>query len=64
MLVLVTFLAGIGNTASRVTAQSLAVRSTPANPGGATSFALAMQFLGGAVLHVAVLAYQMSLIHI
>jgi len=58
LLVLVTFLAGIGNTASRVTAQSLAVRSTPANPGGATSFALAMQFLGGAVLPVAVPAYQ------
>lgn len=58
LLVLVTFLAGIGNTGSRVTAQSLAVRSTPANPAGATSFALSMQFLGGAVFPVAVPAYQ------
>lgn len=58
VLVLLTGLAGIGNTGARVAAQSLAVRSTPANPAGATSFALSMQFLGGAVLPVAVPAYQ------
>lgn len=58
LLVLVTFVAGVGNTGSRVLAQSLAVRSTPANPAGATSFGLSVQFLGGAVAPVAVPAYQ------
>ena len=58
LLVATTFLAGVGNTGSRVLAQSLAVRSTPANPSGATSFGLSMQFLGGAVVPVAVPAYQ------
>lgn len=59
LLVAATLLAGIGNTGSRVSAQSLAVHSTPANPSGATSFALSLQFLGGAVLPVAVPAYEL-----
>lgn len=58
LLVAAALVAGIGNTASRLTSQSLAVRSTPANPGGATSVMMALQFLGGAVLPVAVPAYQ------
>ena len=45
LLVLFTALAGIGNTGARVAAQSIAVRSTPTNPAGATSIALSMQFL-------------------
>ena len=40
---------GAAGTAGRVTVNSLAVRSTPVNPGGATSMTLAWQFLGGAV---------------
>lgn len=58
LLVLFTALAGIGNTGARVAAQSIAVRSTPTNPAGATSIALSMQFLGGALVPVAIPAYQ------
>ena len=51
LLVLVAALAvsGVAGLAARVTVNSLAVRSTPDNRGGAASLMLACQFLGGAV---------------
>ena len=41
--------AGVAGTATRVTVNSLATVSTPGNRGGASSIALAWQFLGGAL---------------
>lgn len=38
--------------------QSLAVRSTPVNPSGATSLMLAIQFLGGALAPASIPPYQ------
>ena len=49
LLVVVVAGCGATSTASRVVVNTLAVRSTPANRGGATSMTLAWQFLGSAL---------------
>ncbi|MEI2652891.1 MAG: MFS transporter [Nocardioides sp.] len=43
------FLGGLAGMATRVSVNSLAVNSAPANRGGAASFMLACQFLGGSI---------------
>lgn len=48
LLGLAMALAGVGGTGGRVLTNTLAMASTPANPAGATSVALAVQFLGSA----------------
>jgi MFS transporter, ACDE family, multidrug resistance protein len=48
-LVAALALSGVAGLAARVTVNSLAVRSTPDNRGGAASLMLACQFVGGAV---------------
>lgn|GEM_PF-122696 len=55
LLVALIAVSGAGSIAGRVTVNSLAVRSTPANRSGATSLALAWQFLGGALAPVLLL---------
>jgi ACDE family multidrug resistance protein len=57
VVLLVALTAGVGatSTASRVVVNTLAVRSTPTNRGGATSMTLAWQFLGSALAPVALL---------
>jgi MFS family permease len=55
VLVALVAASGAASIASRVTVNSLAVRSTPGNRSGATSMMLAWQFLGGAVAPVALL---------
>ena len=63
LLVLVAALAvsGVAGLAARVTVNSLAVRSTPDNRGGAASLMLACQFLGGAVAPVVLIpVYRQS----
>lgn len=55
VLVLALALSGLAGLAGRVTVNSLAVRSTPANRGGAASLMLACQFLGGALAPVALI---------
>ena len=49
VLVAALALSGVAGLAGRVTVNSMAVRSAPANRGGAASVMLACQFLGGAV---------------
>jgi MFS family permease len=49
VLVATTALGGIASTAGRVATNTLAVNSTPANRGGATSMTLAWQFIGSAL---------------
>lgn len=60
LLVLLTGLAGAAATAVRVLTQTLGVRSTPSNPGGAMSVTLAVQFLGTAVAPVLLPIYDAS----
>jgi MFS family permease len=52
--------AGVTSTASRVTVNAMAVRSTPANRGGATSMTQAWQFLGSALAPVLLLPIYTS----
>ncbi len=54
-LVVAMAAAGAASTAGRLTSTSLAVTSTPGNRAGATSVALAWQFLGSALAPVALL---------
>lgn len=42
-------LGGAANTGMRATTAMLAIRTAPGNPGGAASFVLAFQFIGGAI---------------
>ena len=49
MLFLALGIGGLAGVATRVSVNSLAVNSAPANRGGAASFMLACQFLGGAI---------------
>ena len=58
LLAVVISVAGAGNAAARMSVQSLAVRSTPVNPSGATSLMLAVQFLGGALAPASIPPYQ------
>ncbi|MGN6752266.1 MAG: MFS transporter [Intrasporangium sp.] len=60
LLVVLTALAGVAATAVRVLTQTLGVRSTPANPSGAMSATLAVQFLGTAVAPVLLAIYDAS----
>lgn len=53
VLVLVVGIAGAASTSGRVVVNTLAVTSTPANRGGATSITLAWQFLGSALAPLA-----------
>lgn len=53
-------LAGIGGTGGRVLTNTLAMASTPANPAGATSVALAVQFLGSACAPAVLPLYDRS----
>ncbi len=48
-LVLTVALAGVGATGTRVFTNTLSMRSTPSNPAGATSAALAISFVGSAL---------------
>lgn len=58
LLAVVISIAGAGNAAARMMVQSLAVRTTPVNPSGATSLMLAVQFLGGALAPASIPPYQ------
>jgi MFS transporter, ACDE family, multidrug resistance protein len=55
LLVALVAVAGAASTASRVVVNALAIRSTPANRGGAMSMTLAWQFLGSALAPLLVL---------
>lgn len=60
ILVAATALAGVSSTAVRVLVQTLALRSTPANPSGALSIALAVQFGGTALAPALLPVYDAS----
>jgi MFS transporter, ACDE family, multidrug resistance protein len=55
LLVTAIAAAGVTSTAGRVTVNTLAVRSSPGNRGGAASMTLAWQFLGAALAPIALL---------
>lgn len=54
-LVVLVLIAGLTGTAARIGSNAMALRSTPANPGGATSVTMAAQFAGTAVAPVVLL---------
>lgn len=60
LLVLTIAVAGASSTAVRVLVQTLAMRSTPANPAGALSVALAVQFVGTALAPALLPVYDAS----
>ncbi|HEY6794209.1 MAG TPA: MFS transporter [Kineosporiaceae bacterium] len=60
LLVLAVAGIGVASTAGRVVVITLAIRSSPANRGGATSMTLAWQFLGAALAPVALLPVYRS----
>lgn len=60
LLLLLVGTIGAAGTATRVLTNTLALRSTPENTGGATSVSMAVQFLGGAVVPVLVPLYLVS----
>ena len=60
LLVVTTTLAGVSSTAVRVMVQTMALRSTPANPSGALSIALAVQFGGTAIAPALLPLYDAS----
>ena len=60
LLLLLIGLIGATGTAARVLTNTLALRSTPANTGGATSVTMAVQFLGGAIVPLLVPLYAFS----
>lgn len=60
LLMLLVGLIGATGTASRVLTNTLAVRSTPQNTGGAISITMAVQFLGSAVVPLLVPLYALS----
>jgi ACDE family multidrug resistance protein len=60
LLAVTVGVAGVAATASRVGVNALATRSTPGNRGGASSMAMAWQFLGGAVAPLALMPVYVS----
>lgn len=60
LLAVTVGMAGVAATASRVGVNALATRSTPGNRGGASSMAMAWQFLGGAVAPLALMPVYVS----
>lgn len=60
LLVLLMGVAGAAATAVRILTQTLGIRSTPANPSGAMSITLAVQFLGTAVAPALLPLYDTS----
>jgi predicted MFS family arabinose efflux permease len=61
VLVLAFALGGVAGTAARTAINSMAVRTTPDNRGGAASMTLAWQFLGGAIAPLVLLpAYRVD----
>lgn len=60
LLLLLVGLIGATGTAARVLTNTLALRSTPQNTGGATSITMAVQFIGSAVVPVLVPVYMAS----
>jgi ACDE family multidrug resistance protein len=60
LLVSAVLLAGAAAPATRVLVNSLALQSTPSNRAGATSMALAVQFLGAALVPTVLPLYDAS----
>lgn len=60
LLVLLVGAIGAAGTASRILTNTLALRSTPENAGGATSVTMAVQFLGSAVVPVLLPLYAVT----
>lgn len=58
MLVVIMFTAGAAATGGRILAQALFIASTPANPVGATSLGLGVQFLGTAAAPLLITIYH------
>lgn len=59
-LVVLVAAAGVAGTGGRVLTNSLALASTPANPGGATSMMMAVQFVGTALVPALLPVYAAS----
>ncbi len=60
LLLLLVGLIGATGTASRILSNTLALRSTPENTGGATSITMAVQFVGTAIVPVFLPLYAIS----
>ncbi|SDB90218.1 Predicted arabinose efflux permease, MFS family [Raineyella antarctica] len=60
LLLLLVGLIGATGTAGRILTNTLALRSTPENTGGATSFTMAVQFLGSAIVPALLPLYAVS----
>lgn len=60
VLVVLVGLIGTAGTAGRVLSNTLALRSTPENTGGATSVTMAVQFAGAAMVPAVLPLYQVS----
>ncbi|MGJ3508029.1 MFS transporter [Enemella sp. A6] len=54
-LVALVFITGLAGTAARIGSNAIALRSTPVNPGGATSVTMSAQFVGTALAPVVLL---------
>jgi ACDE family multidrug resistance protein len=58
LMIMIMMVGGAATTGGRVLSQTLFVASTPANPGGATSLGLAVQFLGTAATPLLIPLYR------